>query len=218
LKARPTIALSWFLLQQAPRHRNAFLAVFRHLGAIGLFFLAILDSSPVPTLGGPDILVAILVASKRNPWYEYSLVATVGSTIGAYITFRLARRAGEAWLRGKFGGGRATKFLGTFQSHGTGTLIATTAIPFPFPTSLVFAAAGASNYPLPKFLGVVALCRAARYAAVGLLVELYGPHIIRVVTHPTRYLGWLAVFTAVVVILVVGGILLQRKLVAAPAR
>ena len=70
--------------------------MFRHLGALGLFFLAILDSSPLPTFGGPDILTAILAASHRNPWYEYAAVATAGSVIGALLTFRVARRAGSA--------------------------------------------------------------------------------------------------------------------------
>jgi membrane protein YqaA with SNARE-associated domain len=50
---------------------------------LGLFFLAILDSSPIPTFGGPDILIAILAATHRNPWYEYAAVATAGSVIGA---------------------------------------------------------------------------------------------------------------------------------------
>src|SRR5207245_411521 len=42
------------LLQTArPAHGRSFASIFRHLGALGLFFLAILDSSPVPTFGGP---------------------------------------------------------------------------------------------------------------------------------------------------------------------
>src|SRR6202142_4586297 len=81
---------------------RTFAATLRHLGALGLFFLAILDSSPLPTFGGPDILTAILAASHRNPWYEYAAVATAGSVIGAYLTFRVARKAGSAYLHSKF--------------------------------------------------------------------------------------------------------------------
>src|SRR5438094_182987 len=66
-----------------------------HLGAFGLFVLTILDSSPIPTFGAPDILIAVLSASHRNPWYEYAATAAAGSMIGAYITFRLARKAGS---------------------------------------------------------------------------------------------------------------------------
>src|SRR5579862_1688572 len=129
--------LNFFQTATLNRGRT-FLSVFRHLGAFGLFFLSILDSSPLPTFGGPDILIAILVSTRRNPWYEYAAVATLGSTIGAYMTFRLARRAGEAYLESKFRQTRVSSVLNIFKKWGTGTLIASTAVPFPFPTSLVF--------------------------------------------------------------------------------
>src|ERR1700679_3285284 len=102
-----------------PSRTRAFLAIFRHLGAFGLFFLAILDSSPVPTFGGPDILIAILAGSHRNPWYEYAAVTTAGSVIGAYLTFRIARKAGSAYLNSKFGQGIVSGFLKLFQKWST---------------------------------------------------------------------------------------------------
>ena len=186
--------------------------MFRHLGALGLFFLAILDSSPLPTFGGPDILIAILAGTHRNPWYEYAAVATAGSVIGAYITFRLARRAGAAYLESKFGGGRVSAFLKLFQKWGTGTLVASTAIPFPFPTSLVFAAAGASDYRMAKYLPTVAICRAARYSAIAIVADLYGRHFIRVIRHPVQYWGWLLLFAGLAFGLIGGGILINRKI------
>lgn len=71
------MALLNVLLQNANRGHSV-LSTLRHLGALGLFFLTILDSSPVPTFGGPDILLAILVAARHDPWYEYAAVTTVG--------------------------------------------------------------------------------------------------------------------------------------------
>ena len=204
------------LLQNATRGHSVF-STFRHLGAFGLFFLTILDSSPVPTFGGPDILIAILVATRRNPWYEYAAVAAVGSTIGAYITFQLARKAGEAYLESKFGRARVSAFLTVFKKWGTGSLIATTAIPFPFPTSLVFAAAGASDYHLGTFLTVVALSRGARYATIGLLADLFGRHFVRMFRHPMEYWGWFLVFGLAVVAMIGAGILINRRLMAAAA-
>jgi membrane protein YqaA with SNARE-associated domain len=187
------------------------------LGAAGLFFLAILDSTPLPTFGGPDILLAILAASHRGPWYEYAAVATAGSVIGAYITFRLARKAGEAYLDSKFGQGRVSAFLKLFQQSGTATLVATTAIPLPFPTSMVFAAAGASDYRMSKYLPIVAVCRAARYSAVGIVADLYGRRFIRVLRHPVQYWGWLLVFAALTLGLIAAGILINKRLSPAPA-
>src|SRR5450631_4282263 len=192
------------LLAPAARRRapETFASTIRHLGAFGLFFLAILDSSPIPTFGGPDILTAVLAASHRNPWYEYAATATAGSLIGAYCTFRVARKAGSAFLDRKFKKGKVAKFLKFFKKWGTGTLVASAAIPIPTPTSMFFAAAGASDYPVGKFLAVVAISRAVRYSAIALVADLYGRHFIRVLRHPTQYWGWMLLFVAVTIALI----------------
>jgi membrane protein YqaA with SNARE-associated domain len=205
------------LLQNASRGRS-FLSLFSHLGALGLFSLTILDSSPVPTFGGPDILLAILVGTRRDPWYAYAAVAALGSTIGAYITFRLARKAGQAYLESKFGDAKVASFLGVFKKWGTGTLMASTAIPFPFPTSLVFAAAGASEYHSGKYLAIVAVSRGVRYTVIAVLTDLYGRHFVRVFRHPTQYWGWFLLFTAAILALIGGGIVFNKRLLTAPAR
>jgi membrane protein YqaA with SNARE-associated domain len=207
------------LLAQAQRRHNgrSFTSTLSHLGALGLFFLAVIDSSPLPTFGGPDILTAVLAASHRDLWYEYAATATAGSVLGAYFTFRLARTAGSAYLDKKFKKGKLSKFLKLFQKWGTGTLAASTAIPLPTPTSMFFAAAGASNYPKGKFLTVVGICRAIRYSAVAFIAGHYGRHVLRVLRHPGQYWGWLLLFTGLTIALIVCGILVERRLTATPA-
>src|SRR5215469_3927999 len=95
------------------------LTTLRHLGATGLFFLGILDSSPLPTFGGPDIATAVLAASHHPLWYEYAATATAGSVVGAYLTFHLARKAGSAYLDRKFKKTALGKFLNLFKHWGT---------------------------------------------------------------------------------------------------
>lgn len=207
------------LLLQAHRRRRSptLTSTLMHLGAAGLFFLAILDSSPLPTFGGLDILTAVLAASHRNPWYEYGATATGGSVLGAYITFRFARKAGSAYLDKKFKKGKVSKFLNLFKKWGTGTLVASTAIPFPTPTSMFFAAAGASDYPLPKFLIVVTACRAARYFGIAFVAGQYGRGFIRALRHPAEHWGWMVLAVTLIVGLIVGGFLVSRQLTTAPA-
>jgi membrane protein YqaA with SNARE-associated domain len=208
------------LLAPAPRRTagRSLASYLRHLGVLGLFFLAIFDSSPIPAFGSSDILLTVLAASHRNPWYEYAATATAGSLIGAYITFRLARKAGSAYLDRKFKKGKVSKFLKFFKKWGTGTLVASAAIPIPTPTSMFFAAAGASDYPLGKFLAVVALARAARYSAIAFVADLYGRRFIRALRHPMEYWGWFLLIIAITIGLIVGGILINRRLEAAPAK
>lgn len=210
----------WHVFLQAPRRRtvaHSFTSALRHLGAAGLFLIAIIDSSPVPTFGGPDVLTVILAASRREDWFEYAAAATAGSVIGAYLTFRLARKAGSAYLDRKFTKSRVGKFLRLFKRWGTGTLAASTAIPLPTPTSMLFAAAGASDYPRGKFLVVVSASRAIRYFGLAFLASHYGRHFVRVLRHPIQHWGWLLLFITITIALIVGGILLSRRLTPAPA-
>src|SRR5213592_4386741 len=193
---------------------QTFASTIRHLGAFGLFFVAILDSSPLPTFGGPDILTAILAASHRNPWYEYAAVATAGSVVGALLTFRVARRAGSAYLHSKFGNRKLDAILSFFHKWGTSALAASTAVPFPFPTSVFFGAAGASNYGLGRFLTVVTICRAARYGIIAIVADHYGRHFIRALRQPGQYWGWLLLFAAVIFSLIIVGIAVNRRLAA----
>ncbi|MFZ1052661.1 MAG: VTT domain-containing protein [Candidatus Sulfotelmatobacter sp.] len=205
-------------IQNANAHRgHGITAILRHLGALGLFSLAIIDSSPLPTFGGPDILTAILAASHRNPWYEYAAVATAGSVIGAYLTFRIARRAGSAYLQSKFGHRKLAAMLGFFHKWGTTALAVSTAVPLPLPTSVLFAAAGASNYSARRFVTVVTVCRSVRYTFIAIIADHYGRHFVRVLRHPSQYWGWLLLFAAIILTLILTGIALNRRFAAAPS-
>jgi membrane protein YqaA with SNARE-associated domain len=208
------------LLLQAHKRppTQSFTAYLRHLGAAGLFFVAIIDAAPVPTFGGPDILVAILSATHHDLWYEYAATAVAGSVIGAYLTFRIARQAGSAYLDKKFKKSKLTKFLTLFKKWGTGTLAASTVIPLPSPTSMFFAAAGASDYPKGKFLAIVATCRAARYFGIAFLAAHYGRHFLRVLRHPVQYWPWMLAFAALTASLIAAGILANRRLETASAK
>jgi len=56
------------------------------------------------------------------------------------------------------------------------------------------------KYSLPKFIAVVAVCRAARYATVAVIAALYGRKFIRALGHPDKYYEW-----AIGALVVIGG-------------
>jgi membrane protein YqaA with SNARE-associated domain len=198
-------------IQAATAHQgHGITSMFRHLGALGLFSLAILDGSPTPTFAGPDTLTAFLAASHRAPWYEYAVVATAGSVIGAFLMFKIARRGGSTYLHGRFGNRKLDAVLSFVHQWGTNALTVSTAVPFPFPTSVFFAAAGASNYSVRKFLVVVTICRGARYGGIAIIADHYGRHFVRVLRQPTQYWGWLLLFAAVIFSLIMAGIVSQQ--------
>ncbi|HEY1210827.1 MAG TPA: VTT domain-containing protein [Terracidiphilus sp.] len=184
----------------------------RHLGGFGLFLLAIVDSSPIPTFGSLDILTAILAARQREPWYYYAAVATAGSVIGAYLTFRMARKAGLDYVNRKFRKRKVAKLLKYFQRWGTGALVVSTVLPLPFPTSAFFAVAGVLDYPLRTFIVIVALGRAVRYGAIAAVASHYGRRFVVGLRHLGRHSGWLLAIAAAVVIAVTAAIVLRKRL------
>jgi len=205
--------LAIFMWQAARRHAQqttGWQATLRHLGAFGLFALAILDGSPVPTLGGPDLVTAILAARHREPWYFYALIATVGGVIGSFITYSIARKAGEAYLSRKFGESRVRRLLDFVREWGAGTLIAAALLPPPFPATVVFAASGILSYPPRRYVSAIAVGRAIRYGVLAWAAEHYGRHFVRLVRHPERYLGWCVLIGAIVIVMIGAGALMWR--------
>jgi membrane protein YqaA with SNARE-associated domain len=213
---RPIGALLW---QAARRHTQraparaapgGWQVTLRHLGGPGLFALAVLDGSPVPTLGGPDLVTALLAARHREPWYYYALMATIGGVIGSFITYSIARKAGEAYLARRFGIRRVRRLLQYFREWGGGTLVIAALLPPPFPATAVFAAAGILNYPARRYLAAIAAGRAIRYGLLAWAAEHYGRHFLRLVRHPERYVGWSVLAAAIIIVSVVAGAFMWR--------
>jgi membrane protein YqaA with SNARE-associated domain len=200
------------LAPRAKPHPVNYAAMLRHLGGVGLFAVAVVDSSPLPTFGGPDILTAIFAARHVEPWYYYAAVATLGSVLGAYLTYRAAHLAGADYLQKKFGKRRVKKGLAYFEKWGTSGLAVSCAVPFPFPTSTLFAAAGVLKYPWRKFLGVVTVCRAVRYTMIAFVAFHYGRHFIRAMRHPGQYYVWIFGILIVLAGLVAATLLMRRRL------
>src|SRR5271157_6612182 len=71
-----------------------------HLGVLGLFSVAVLDSSviPLPLPGSTDLLLLLLVAHNGDPWL-LAVNAVAGSILGGYTAWHVGRRGGEAALR-----------------------------------------------------------------------------------------------------------------------
>jgi hypothetical protein len=65
--------------------------MLRHLGGVGVFILAALDSSVLPTLGAVDALTIVLSARHPELWPYYAMCSTAGPVCGASVAYRLSR-------------------------------------------------------------------------------------------------------------------------------
>src|SRR5271157_1535 len=113
-----------------------------HLGGLGLLPLGLLDNSPLPTPGAMDVATILLSARQQQLWLYYALMATVGSLIGGFVTYRLARKGGKAALERRFSRRKVDKVCEIFQRWGFGAIVIPALLPPPVPMVPFLLAAG----------------------------------------------------------------------------
>jgi membrane protein YqaA with SNARE-associated domain len=154
---------------------------FLTLGGPGLILLGLVDSSVIPVPGSMDAMTIVLSAHQRTWWPYYAVMATVGSVVGAYLTYRLARNRGEKALNDRLSKRNAKKVVRTFERWGFGAIALPALLPPPMPMVPFVIAAGALQYSPRKFLLAMALGRLARYCILAYLGAVYGRKIFAVV-------------------------------------
>ncbi|HZW81580.1 MAG TPA: VTT domain-containing protein, partial [Candidatus Deferrimicrobiaceae bacterium] len=90
----------------------------RRMGGPGLVLLGVADNSLIPLTGSMDVLTIWLAARHFHPWPYYAAMATLGSMIGGYITYALARKGGKETMERKLSKRRAQKVAKTFERWG----------------------------------------------------------------------------------------------------
>jgi membrane protein YqaA with SNARE-associated domain len=159
--------------------------VVRHwfftLGGPGLVLLGLIDSSVIPIPGSLDAMTIVLSAHQRTWWPYYAVMATVGSVVGAYLTYRLARNRGEKALNDRLSKRNAKKVVRVFERWGFGAIALPALLPPPMPMVPFVIAAGALQYSPRKFLAAMTLGRVVRYCILAYLGAVYGRKIFAVV-------------------------------------
>jgi membrane protein YqaA with SNARE-associated domain len=138
-------------------------------------------------------------------------MATIGSVIGAFVTFKLAKKGGEGALKRKMSPGQAKRITKIFSRWGFWSIAIASLLPPPVPMVPFVIAAGATQYSTNKFILALTLGRAIRYTILALLAEHYGRQIIGFVTHPGHPFLFAAVGVAVIAGVIVFVVLGARK-------
>jgi len=164
----------------AGSHRSPLLHFLFTFGLFGLFFVSIIDSSfiPLPVPGITDIML-LLMAARHSNWFVLVIVASVGSVIGGYVSYRVGQSGGMAFLEKRVPP-RIFNLVREWMEHHAILAVALPAIlPPPVPLAPFVLAAGALKMSKRKFLLAFAISRTARHIiAVGLGLY-YGRHILR---------------------------------------
>jgi membrane protein YqaA with SNARE-associated domain len=149
-----------------------------HLGGPGLILLGLADNSPIPLPGSMDAATILLAAHNRNMWIYYAMMATAGSVLGGYLTYRMARKGGKETLEKRFSKRKTSRVYAIFERWGLVSVAIPAILPPPFPIVPMLLAAGAMQYSTRKFLAALAVGRGIRYAILAYLGAHYGRHIV----------------------------------------
>jgi membrane protein YqaA with SNARE-associated domain len=125
-----------------------------------------------------DVATIVLAAHHHEPWIYYAFMATLGSIVGGFLTYRMARRGGKEAVEKRFSKKKATKIYGVFERWGFAAVAIPALLPPPFPIVPMLIAAGALQYPTKKFVGALAVGRGIRYTIIAYLGARYGHGII----------------------------------------
>jgi membrane protein YqaA with SNARE-associated domain len=179
-----------------------------HLGGLGFIPLGLLDSSVLPLPGSMDVLTIVLSARHGELWSYYALMATMGSVVGGYVTYRLARKGGKETLARKFPRRKLEKVYKIFGRWGFGAIAIPALLPPPVPMVPFVLAAGALRYSVGKFLAALSLGRAVRYSLLAYLAARYGRQMLTLlsrVEHPILIAAVALIAVAAVVLAVILG-------------
>ena len=151
-----------------------------HLGALGLFSVAVVDSSviPLPLPGSTDLLLLWLVAHSGDPWL-LAPCAIAGSILGGYTTWHIGRRGGEAALRSYVPARLLGRIVGWVERHPVLAVFLPALLPPPIPLLPFALASGALGVSRRRFLAVFGAARSLRYSFIAWLGVAYGRRIVR---------------------------------------
>jgi membrane protein YqaA with SNARE-associated domain len=176
--ARSVAAVAFEALAQ-PRPRSTLLRFLFHFGIFGLFFVSIVDSSfvPLPIPGVTDIMIIVMAAQHAN-WLLLVALATMGSAIGGYVSYRVGHSGGMAFLEKHVPPRIFHRVCTWMEGHAILSVALPAILPPPMPLSPFVLAAGALNMSRRKFMTTFTISRALRHLAAAWLGIHYGRQVL----------------------------------------
>jgi membrane protein YqaA with SNARE-associated domain len=168
---------------QSPAH-NHLLRWLMSLGGLGLFGLAIVDSSviPIPLPGSTDLLLVWLTSERTATTVTavgLAFCAFSGSMIGGYLAWEAGHKGGEAALARYIPKRFFTRITGWMNTNGSWTLGIVTLLPPPVPLMPFVVAAGALGVSRARFLTFYSVARVLRYGFLAWFGVTYGRRVVR---------------------------------------
>jgi membrane protein YqaA with SNARE-associated domain len=166
-------------------------------GPLGLFVVALLDSTFVPLPSSADALMLLLSTAKPSWMVLYAFMATAGSALGCFIMYILSRRAGARALA-RFSPAKQQRVKEWIDRYDVAAVLAATLMPPPFPFKLFVVTAGVFRFSLTRFMLAIIGGRAFRFLLEGFLAVRYGAQAKAILA---LYYPWIGLSLAALAIL-----------------
>lgn len=179
--AATSVVLERTLAAVAPaHHRSALMHFLLTFGPFGLFLVSIVDSSfvPLPIPGVTDIMLVVM-AARHTDWIMMVLIASVGSAIGGYLSYRVGQSGGMAFLEKRVPPKIFKRVRDWMERHAVLSVALPAILPPPMPLAPFVLAAGALKMSQRKFLCAFTISRTARHFIAAGLGLYYGRSILR---------------------------------------
>jgi membrane protein YqaA with SNARE-associated domain len=181
-------------------------------GPLGLFVVAVLDSSFVPLPSSADALMLLLSTTHPRWMIVYALIATAGSAVGCWILYVVSQRAGSRALK-RFSEAKQKRVKDLIDRYDMLSVLVATLLPPPFPLKLFVITAGVFRFSLWRFMTAIVVGRAFRFLLEGYFAIRYGAEAKAILA---KYYPWVGLSIAVgVVIFVIMRKVLKRDPAAA---
>lgn len=142
-------------------------------GPLGLFAVALLDSSFVPLPSSADALMLLLTTAHPRWMIFYALVATAGSAAGCLILYYASRRAGQRALA-RFSEAKQKRVKNWIDRYDVISVLVASLLPPPFPFKLFVVSAGVFRFSVTRFLIAIIVGRGFRFLLEGYFAVRYG--------------------------------------------
>jgi membrane protein YqaA with SNARE-associated domain len=166
-------------------------------GPLGLFVVALLDSSFVPLPSSADALMLLLTTAHPRWMVLYAAVATLGSAVGCLILYYVSRRAGQRALQ-RFSEKKQRRVKGWIDRYDVISVLVASVLPPPFPFKLFVVSAGVFRFSVTRFLIAIIVGRGFRFLLEGYFAIRYGAQAKAVLA---QYYPWIGLSLAVLIVL-----------------
>jgi membrane protein YqaA with SNARE-associated domain len=148
-------------------------------GLVGLFLVAIVDSSfvPLPIPGMTDIMIILFAAQHTNVILLVA-VATAGSALGGLFSHQVGQSGGMSFIERRTPPRVFRRVAAWMESHAILAVALPAILPPPMPLSPFVLAAGALKMSRRKFMTTFTISRCVRHSLAAWLGVRYGHEVI----------------------------------------